>query len=280
MEMDEGWTPLTVPEMDELPRPVFLRAETLAARCFFPEHVHRWHQFAYAMTGALVTTTETARYVVGPEQAIWIPAHTPHRSGAPFGAEFRSLYVAPEAELDMPESCAALAMTPLLRALIVELDAAVRAGEAADYIGGLDGLILAQLRRLPRMDFSLPWPSSRALRALCEGLYADAGDSRTLVDWGKALGASPRTLNRRFESELGVTFRDWRQQLRLFRAVEQLAAGRSVTDVAFDLGYASPSAFTYMFRRKTGRVPSAGRRAPPEGRTPGAARSGGPEAGA
>lgn len=259
-DMGEGWTPLIVPGMAVLPRPVVLRAENLAPRRYFPEHEHAWHQFAYATDGALITVTRNARFVVGPEQAIWVPAHTPHMAGAPFGAAFRSLYVAASPDLAMPDACVGLGVSPLLRALIAELEAAGGRGEPDDYVAQLDMLILAQLRRLPRLDFCLTWPSSRELRALCECLYADAGDARTLADWGKDLGLSPRTLNRRFESELGVTFRDWRQQLRLFRAMEQLAAGRSVTDVALDLGYASPSAFTHMFRQKTGRPPSASRR--------------------
>lgn len=261
MDAREGWTPLNVPEMAALPRPVFPRSENLAPRRFFPDHVHLWRQLVYATAGTLVTATAGARYVVGREQALWIPAGLTHSTGAPFGAEFRNLYVAVDVGGDdLPAECVAFAVTPLLRALIVELDAATARDESPAYLAALEALTLEQLRRQPRLDFCLPWPQSRVLQTLCETLYADPGDGRGVAEWGRALGASARTLNRRFESELGVTFRDWRQQLRLLRALEWLEAGRSVTEVALELGYASPSAFTYMFRRKTGRPPAAARR--------------------
>jgi AraC-like DNA-binding protein len=54
-----------------------------------------------------------------------------------------------------------------------------------------------------------------------------------------------------------MSFRAWRQQLRLLRAMEMLAAGQSVTTVALDLGYDSPSAFIHAFRRALGKTPRA-----------------------
>jgi AraC-like DNA-binding protein len=54
---------------------------------------------------------------------------------------------------------------------------------------------------------------------------------------------------------MGLSFGKWRQQVRLLRALERLAAGAAVTEVAFDLGYDSPSAFVTMFRRALGTTP-------------------------
>jgi hypothetical protein len=69
-------------------------------------------------------------------------------------------------------------------------------------------------------------------------------------------GRPVATLARHFESEVGVNLREWRRRLRLFRSIEWLGAGRSVTDVAFELGYSSTSAFTYMFRHEMGYPPT------------------------
>lgn len=162
--------------------------------------------------------------------------------------------------LDMPEHCQVLAATPLLRALIVELDAIGQRQESADYTARVQQLIVDQLPRLPRQDVHLPWPKDPQLRTLCEALYAQPADPRDLPAWGAALGASARTLSRRFERELGISLRDWRTRLRLIRALEWLGAGRAVTDVALELGYASPSAFSHMFRQAMGCSPSDWRR--------------------
>ena len=62
-------------------------------------------------------------------------------------------------------------------------------------------------------------------------------------------------LRRLFVKETGLTFGAWRQQARLLKALEWLAAGRPVTAIALDLGYESPSAFIAMFRRAFGVPP-------------------------
>jgi AraC-like DNA-binding protein len=54
-----------------------------------------------------------------------------------------------------------------------------------------------------------------------------------------------------------MTFGQWRQQARLLAALERLAVGDKVIDVALAMGYDSPSAFTSMFKRQLGQTPAA-----------------------
>lgn len=251
------WRTIDLLEIETLPKPVFLRSQNMAAREIFAPHTHRWNQFVYATSGTLVATIEDSWYVITPEQAIWVPSGVLHMTGALNGAAFRNLYVADSPALDMPDRCTVYSVTGLLRALIVELELAGQCNEADGYVDKLNDLVLEQLRRLPRQDFYLPWPRSQPLRKVCETLYANPADERGMDDWGLELGTSGRTLARRFEKEMGVTLREWRYKLRLFLALEWLGAGRNVTDVALDLGYASVSAFSYMFRREMGCPPSA-----------------------
>ncbi len=257
------WTTIAVPDFATLPRAVFLRSQNMAPREIFPLHTHRWNQLVYATSGTMVVTVADSWYTITPEQAIWVPTGVPHTTGALNGAAFRNLYVADVPGLGMPEACTVYAVSGLLRALIVELERIDRQEESADYRAHLDALILAQLRRLPRQEFHLPWPHSPPLHRICATLYASPADPRGIDDWGRELGTSGRTLARRFAKETGISLRTWRHRLRLFLALEWLCAGRNVTDVALDLGYASTSAFTYMFRQEMGCPPSAwrGRRA-------------------
>ncbi|UMX68964.1 helix-turn-helix domain-containing protein [Klebsiella pneumoniae] len=47
----------------------------------------------------------------------------------------------------------------------------------------------------------------------------------------------PRTLTRRFrEPETGFSFSEWRQRIRLLRALELLAASKPVTAITLDPG--------------------------------------------
>jgi len=250
------WTTIAVPKLRSLPRPVFLRSQNLAPHERFPLHTHDWNQFVYATSGTLTVTVLRSRYVITPEQAIWVPAGVLHTTGTFSGAEFRNLYVTDSPDLGMPDRCTVYAVSGLLRALIAELDRIDGQSETDAYLGKLNDLMVEQLRRLAEQDFHLPWPQRVQLRRLCETLYDNPADTRSLDDWGKELGASGRTLARHFEKEMGITLREWRYKLRLFLALEWLGAGRNVTEIALDLGYASTSAFTYMFRREMGCPPS------------------------
>ncbi|MGT2454001.1 helix-turn-helix domain-containing protein [Cupriavidus basilensis] len=156
----------------------------------------------------------------------------------------------------MPGACEVYSVTGLLRALIMELESAEQLAECATYIDKLHSLVIEQLRRLPVQNFHLPWPQSPHLCRMCEALYANPADTRGVDEWSLELATSSRTLARRFEKEMGLTLREWRYRLRLFLALEWLCAGRNVTEVALDLGYASTSAFTFMFRQEMGCPPS------------------------
>lgn len=253
------WETIPVPDFPSLPRPIVPRSQNLAARQIFPLHSHPWNQFVYATAGTLMVTAADTWHVITPEQGIWLPTGVEHTTGALSGAEFRNLYVADRPDLAMPRQCTVLAVTPLLRALIVELEA-VNRQEDDTYLDQLTALIFAQLERQPVQHFHLPWPASPLLQRLCEALYAQPADNRSAEEWGRELGASARTLARRFAREVGISLREWRHRLRLFLALEWLCAGRPITGIALDLGYANPAAFTYMFRQAMGCSPTEWRR--------------------
>jgi AraC-like DNA-binding protein len=86
-------------------------------------------------------------------------------------------------------------------------------------------------------------------------LLEKPGDSRDLEAWSRIAGAGSRTLARLFVAETGLTFGMWRKRLVLQEAIRLLDQGQPVTQVAFDLGYQSQSAFIGMFRKELGVPP-------------------------
>jgi AraC-like DNA-binding protein len=54
-----------------------------------------------------------------------------------------------------------------------------------------------------------------------------------------------------------MSFGQWRQQLRLAHAAPLIARGLPLSHVAEQLGYASQSAFSAMFKKTFGTSPSA-----------------------
>lgn len=73
--------------------------------------------------------------------------------------------------------------------------------------------------------------------------------------WSQKLGVSEKTLSRLFLSDTGLTFRAWRQRLRLLSALPALEQGERVTDVALACGYESTSAFINAFRQQFDATP-------------------------
>jgi AraC-like DNA-binding protein len=186
-----------------------------------------------------------------------LPKGTRHRVGSLFGSEFRSLWIAGDAGAGVADASAVFRVSPLLQALIIEAAEIQVREDASGYAERVTALILDQLHRAEPLPTALPWPRGDALLKLCEALYADPSDPRGNEEWGKLLGKSGRTLARRFNDEVGMPLSQWRGRLRLVKAVEMLGGGRSVTETALDLGYGSPSAFIYAFRREMGMSPQA-----------------------
>ncbi len=74
-------------------------------------------------------------------------------------------------------------------------------------------------------------------------------------DVARAIGLTPRTLRRRL-SNLGCTLRELSDEARKELACEGiLSPKRSIKDIAYDLGFAEPSAFHRAFKRWTGLTP-------------------------
>ena len=101
----------------------------------------------------------------------------------------------------------------------------------------------------------LTLPREERLAKVADALLDDVADDRTLDDWAQLAGMARRTFIRAFSAQTGMCFGRWRQQARLFAALEMLAQNKSVTEVAIAVGYDSVSAFIEMFRTMLGTTP-------------------------
>ncbi len=90
-----------------------------------------------------------------------------------------------------------------------------------------------------------------------ELLAASVDETLGLHEIARSLSVSPFHLARVFRRETGYSLHDYRTQLRLRLALEQLAASRGdLGRLALDLGFSSHSHFTDTFRREFGVAPS------------------------
>ncbi len=201
----------------------------------------------------MVVTTDHGSWTVPPQQAVWIPPDLSHEVSMPCEVAMRSLYIRRDLVCEHFPDCQVLEVTPLLRELIARLVSVNH--ENAAQLERLMAVLLDEITQLNSPPLHLPAPRDHRLRSITGALIADPANEIELQQWANTAGASSRTLARLFEKETGMSFRTWRRQLRLLSAIERLTAGQSVTAVALELGYKSPSAFIAMFRRALGKPP-------------------------
>lgn len=221
-------------------------------------HDHEVHQLVYPRSGVLQVRTERGAWVVPSRRAVWLPAGVPHSHRAHGRTQMLGLVfpadVSPPGPLSTTEPTV-VPVGPLLREVITTLaeDRSLGPDDRAD----LHRVVLRRLTPAPALTHHLPAPADPRLRDVAAILDADPADPRTLAELGHATGASERTLSRLFRRDTGMTFPQWRAQLRLQHALLLLAADRTVTEAAAASGYGTISAFIAAFRDAFGVTPAA-----------------------
>lgn len=244
-----------VPSLQQLPRPLYGRVESLPNRALTFAHSHPWVQLSYAIAGVLEVQTARARFIAPPQRAVWVPAGIEHRVFSSPLTEMRSLYIDSRVAPWGAQACRVVAVSPLLRELIDSFSALPVEYDEQGAAGRLCAVLLDQLQAAPEVELTLPLPADARLRAICSGLREEHDRQLSLADWSARLHVSERTLSRLFLRDTGLSFRAWRQRQRLLDALTPLERGERVTDVALACGYDSLSAFIAAFRQQFGVTP-------------------------
>ncbi len=237
-------------------RPVTMIARDLDTSDSLSPHSHPWGQLTHALDGVLRVIAADSSWIVPPSRAIWIAPGVTHSVTMLQPTRLRPVRILAERSPFAGGGCRVLAVSPLLRELIVALEQLPPA-EPSPRAAMVAELMLDELARCETRPIRVPLPRDKRLQALCASLIDEPGAAHTLAAWARQVGASERTLARLFERELAMTFGQWRQQVRLAHAAALIARGLPLSRVAEELGYASQSAFSQMFRKTFGCTPSA-----------------------
>ena len=246
--------------MNRLPRRPLLgpTMEHLRHRERIDWHDHAEQQLLYPSSGLLIVSTTHGSWVVPPQRAVWLPAAVAHAHQAYGATQVRTVAFPVDVNPLGLTQPTVLSVSRLLRELIIALtdDPPPPRDEQRD----LKRVALQQLKPAPALQFHLPQPGDERLRDVTAILAEDPGSDRTLAELGRAVGAGERTLSRLFRAETGMTFPQWRAQLRLHHSLTLLASGLSVTAAAITCGYSTPSAFTAAFHATFGTTPGTYRK--------------------
>jgi len=218
------------------------------------------HYLLYASSGALRLEARGETWLLPPARAALIEAGVSVRVSIPRPVTTASVLLDPAFVPAPPAPLRVFDLSPLAQALLHECREWPDDGEPlTPYAVTLFAALAAVTWRLSETPCPVVVPTGRSaeLRRALELTQERLGGDVRFDAIASEVGFAPRSLARRFEDELGLTWRAVLRRLRVLQAIEALADGDApVTDIAFAVGYTSLSAFNAAFRELTGRTPT------------------------
>lgn len=226
-------------------------------------HSHDVHQIEYALHGVVEVETDSAHYLLPPQQAAWIPAGLRHQAVMNPDVKTIAVMFDPHLIPDGGDRARIIAVSPLIREMMVyalrwSIERA-RGDEISDgFFGALANLVSEALDH--EAPLSLP-TTDHPIVAAALAYTKEHLDEVTVEDVSRAVSVSERTLRRLFSDTIGLPWRTYLLHARMLRAMAILAApGQSVQATSSTVGFDSLSSFTRSFTKFCGETPSAYRK--------------------
>lgn len=207
----------------------------------------------YAARGVLTVHTERGTSIVPANRVAWTPAGFTHHHRARGHTDMRIVFLPASLARLLPGHPAVFTASGLAKEVLLSLTGSRSHDRSA--LARLRRVLVDELHEAPEQPLQLPEPRDDRLQAVAKVLYENPADNTSLAQLGQKIGASARTLSRLFHNELGMTFYEWRTQLRIYHALVLLAEGHDTTRVAHACGWANPSGFIAAFTNIIGTTP-------------------------
>jgi AraC-like DNA-binding protein len=231
--------------------------ERSGAEDWAPEHTHARGQLFALTRGLLVVQASSERWMFPSPRCAWIPPDCLHAARSVGDAAGSMVFLSAETCRGLPTKPSMLSSSELLFAVVHRVLTWDPRQPLSSAQKRLTTILRDEIRQPEPQPLRLPIPREVRLARVVHALLDDVADHRTLDEWAHFTGMSRRSFMRAFSAEVGMSFGRWRQQARLFAALEMLAQRKSVTEVAIAVGYDSVSAFIEMFRTTLGSTPQA-----------------------
>ncbi|MBJ7551598.1 AraC family transcriptional regulator [Marinomonas ostreistagni] len=218
-------------------------------------HHHHWAQVVFSNTGVVKVSSTNGIHIVPPRHAVWIPPNVEHAATLLENAQLLSVYIDVSIKhLANWHQCQVFKVSSLLHELVVALGL-LHGHEKTPRYHALCEVICSEFEHLKALSIGIVMPKERRLKAICEAFLEAPKQATTLKYLCSRSGASLSTATRLFDKHLGMNFNQWRQQVLLSQAVALAAQKMPIQQIAYELGYTSPSAFTAMVTNAVGIPP-------------------------
>ncbi len=222
-----------------------------------PPHHHIEGQLLFATRGVMLVETEGKRWVIPPQRALWLPPLQIHSYNLLSHTDLRAIYfssnlIAECTNFTKSNHVHVITATALVKELIAGLF-------SEDYSGPSQRkmalLLLEILSEAAPLTAELPMPHDERLFCATKALLVSQRWEASLSDLAYIATMSERTFSRLFMKDTGFSFRTWKQRARICASLDLLANGIPVKQVAYQLGFSCPAAFTAAFRSILGSTP-------------------------
>ncbi len=228
----------------------------------FPYHHHLKGQFTYIEGGISYLNTRDKAYFLPARHYIWIPPQLEHFVlHTSSTLKVANIYFTDEDDLKHP-FFSKMGIYPV-NDLLLEMLIFTERWSQTIRPGGFDYEFLMTLKHLlPEISqhplpIALPTTHHERLVPVLEYLQRNVSQPLHLPEVAYEFGTSARTLSRLFHQELDMSFLQYVKMYRIIRAIEDLLqTDKSITEIAYDVGYTSLATFSNTFLQMVNRRPA------------------------
>ena len=247
---------------DQIRSNLWFQYRQAPAHSIYPTHGHAWGEFIYAYDGMMEIKIDSQIYVTPPRYGIWLPPNLVHSGINRMDVKHGTLYVHENLCTKLSDQVGILLISPLVSALFDHLkieaeQEKLNINPQKDYAAHerILHVVLDQLMSSEHIGSYLPSTNHPLLKRLLDFLHEHPADNTSQKELAERINMTERTLARHCQIELGMTLNEWRQRLKIMKAMSMLHEQKTVESIALDLGYASASAFISMFKRWMNETP-------------------------
>jgi AraC-like DNA-binding protein len=241
--------------IENAPSDLFMNFDAFLSNTETRVHSHSWGQVQLISGGILEMEAEGTRFLAPPHLAIWVPAGTLHRSYNRKPIEYCSLNIAEQLTGRFPSQTSLIQITPIVAAIIDDFRLREIGVAESEADRRLVHVLLDQLATQKCEQHFLPTSNHKYLATILRAVEDNPLDRTSLFEWAQRVHTTERTLARYCQTELGMSFTEWRLRVRYLYSMDLLRSGHSIKEIALTLGYQQASPFISMFKKYAGVTP-------------------------
>lgn len=217
------------------------------------------HLLVYSFEGVFQIETEDGSWRLPPSRAGWLPAGQTAHTTIIQPVHCISIFYKDDFIPTPHTECTVFSATSLIQ----EMFRYTLRWNATDTVNSMQSdrffLTLFDLCNEQMQSeslFNLPKAKSPELDQVLKYTLEHLDENLQLDDLANLVHMSTRSLTRRFQNELYMTWGQYLQQARMMRAMDALAQNMNVTETALEVGFTNVGAFTTAFHKHIGMTPT------------------------